>query len=399
MIDDVLAFANCGPKSTQIQEFLNIKSGSKKLQFSTEKTFRMHVGVRRPAFKCEQSYIDSWNIDRIQNTEKYVGAVKVKSTNTIKYLGELISSDGTNTENVAARVRRGYGTVKEICHMLDTMCLGPYLYQKAVILRDSMLVGTLLTCCEAWYAVTEVELGQIEQVDKSLWCNLLEVARTVPYDLICLDLGLEPLRYIIMKRRLIYLQFILKQKETSLARQFLKTQSLCPKKKDWIRTAKMDLEHLQIKLTIDEIEEMPKQTYKKLIKGRIKEVAFKYLIEKRNNRNGKGIHLVYEKLKIQNYLQTEDIDIQNDERKLIFQTRRQMLFKIKTHFRNMYIDTVCEGCRTEESTVEHTLECKALIGQNEIVTYLPLFKDIYGEDEYEQVYIARILKDNMRRLP
>ena len=65
----------------------------------------------------------------------------------------------------------------------------------------------------------------------------------------------------------------------------------------------MDLEHLQIKLTMVEMEEMPKQTYKKLIKGRIREAAFKYLIEKRNNRNGKGIHLVYEKLPIQNDLQ------------------------------------------------------------------------------------------------
>ena len=65
----------------------------------------------------------------------------------------------------------------------------------------------------------------------------------------------------------------------------------------------------------------------------------------------------------------------------------------------MYPDTVCEGCKTEESNVKHTLECTALIGPNEIVTYLPYFEDIYGDDEYEQVYIARILKDNMRRLP
>ena len=150
------------------------------------------------------------------------------------------------------------------------------------MLRDSMLVGTLLTCCEAWYNITEVELGHIEQVDKSLWCNLLEVAKTVPYDLICLDMGLEPLRYVIMKRRLIYLQFILKQKETSMVKKFLKTQIICPKKKDWIQTVKSNLEHLKINLTLDNIEEMPKETYKKLIKKRIKECAFDYLIDKRN---------------------------------------------------------------------------------------------------------------------
>ena len=102
---------------------------------------------------------------------------------------------------------------------------------------------------------------------------------------------------------------------------------------------------------------------------------------------------------MQNYLYSEDMDIQNYERKFIFQVRSQMVFKIKTHFRNMYEDTICEGCRIEESTSEHTLNCKNLIGANEIVTYLPTFTDIYGEDKNEQVYIARILKDNLGRLP
>ena len=34
--------------------------------------------------------------------------------------------------------------------------------------------------------------------------------------------------------------------------------------------------------------------------------------------------------------------------------------------------------RTGESTVEHTLECKALIGSNEIVTYFQLLEKCYG---------------------
>ena len=128
--------------------------------------------------------------------------------------------------------------MKDILNMLDTMCLGPYMFRKAIILRDSMLVGTLLSSSEAWYNVSEADLGQVEQVDKSLWCNLLEVARTIPYDLLCLELGVEPLRFIIMRKRLIYLQHILKQKESSLVRQFLLTQSINPKKKDWVTTIK-----------------------------------------------------------------------------------------------------------------------------------------------------------------
>ena len=48
----------------------------------------------------------------------------------------------------------------------------------------------------------------------------------------------------------------------------------------------------------------------------------------------------YEQLEMQNYLNTLDIDITNEERKIIFQLRNKMYFKIKTHFRNM-----CENTR------------------------------------------------------
>ena len=106
----------------------------------------------------------------------------------------------------------------------------------------------------------------------------------------------------------------------------------------------------------------------------------------------------YEKLQMQNYLSILDIDITNDERKVIFQLRNKMYFQIKTHFRNMYENTQCEGCKSEPLTTQHALECQSLIGKNELITYLPHYKDLYGEDEEEQVYIARIIKRNMRLL-
>ena len=110
---------------------------------------------------------------------------------------------------------------------------------------------------------------------------------------------------------------------------------------------------------------MPKETYKKVVKKRIKEYSFDYLTLKKN---GKGIRNNYTHLVMQNYLFSEGIDIQNKERKLMFQIRRPIVFEIKTHFQNMYRDTIFEGCRIEEYTSEHTLNCKNLIG--------PTYEDI-----------------------
>ena len=72
----------------------------------------------------------------------------------------------------------------------------------------------------------------------------------------------------------------------------------------------------------------------------------------------------YTGLKMQSYLKSENIDITNEERKFIFQLRTKMFFRIKSNFRGMFDNIMCEGCFIETSTTKHTLECKILIGQN-----------------------------------
>ena len=62
-------------------------------------------------------------------------------------------------------------------------------------------------------------------------------------------------------------------------------------------------------------------------------------------------------------------------------------------------NVICEGCHKEESTTKHTLYCNILLSGHELVTYLPDILDLYGEDKDEQVYIARLLRDNIGRLP
>ena len=129
-----------------------------------------------------------------------------------------------------------------------------------------------------------------------------------------------------------YLQHIMKQKDTSLIKNFFLTQMKSLKRKDWGKTIIEDMKHLEINISYKEIEHIPIETYKNIIKNKIKYKSLIYLIGKRNQRNGKGMELSYENLRMQNYLCSEDIDISNEERKYIFQMRTKMCFRIKTHF-------------------------------------------------------------------
>ena len=50
-----------------------------------------------------------------------------------------------------------------------------------------------------------------------------------------------------------------------------------------------------------------------------------------------------------------------------------------------FVLCICEGCKIKGSTTNHILKCKSLIGGNDVVTYLPNYKYLHGEDNNELV--------------
>ena len=58
----------------------------------------------------------------------------------------------------------------------------------------------------------------------------------------------------------------------------------------------------------------------------------RHLVQKKTDRNGKGREIQYMKLEMQEYLTEEWDTINNFDRKLIFQLRAKMHFKIKKSF-------------------------------------------------------------------
>ena len=64
-----------------------------------------------------------------------------------------------------------------------------------------------------------------------------------------------------------------------------------------------------------------------------------------------------------------------------------MSFGIKSHFRNMHANTICDGFHKEESTINHKLICNALLRVNKIWTYILSKKNKYVKNEDEQLSI------------
>ena len=162
--------------------------------------------------------------------------------------------------------------------MLERMPGGPFHFEIAVILRNALLISSILSNSEVWYGLTKLEAEQLEQTDEMWIRNLFDLSRNVAKDLLYLELGLVPVSYIIKGRRLMFLHHILHQKKDSLLHRFFMTQMKFPTQNDWVSTVLEDIVELDISLELKESEEMSKERFKSIVQEKVKSKAFEYLI-------------------------------------------------------------------------------------------------------------------------
>ena len=91
-----------------------------------------------------------------------------------KYLGDILTVDGKNTKNIEARVAKAQGIIKQIKDMLEEMFFGCFIFEVAIILRNSLFINGILTNMEACYGLSENEIVQLEKCDEQLLRTVLE---------------------------------------------------------------------------------------------------------------------------------------------------------------------------------------------------------------------------------
>ena len=279
MVDDVLIVTECGYKSTMANAFINTKSNMKKLQYGTNKCHKMHVGRRKNEDICPDLFVDGWKLKEVSEidtgiveddlVDDYDGLQKMDEVTDEKYLGDVLSADGKNLKNITTRRNKSIGTRNQIMGILQDVYYGRYYFQVAKILRNALFLSSLLTNCEAWYNVSTVDRDLLEEADENLLRSILECPVTTPKEMLYLELNCLPIRYILMKRRLHFLYYILSQKKDSLIYQFFQAQQRNSVKGDWSITVQEDLEILGIETPINQITNLSESTYTKMIGEKI----------------------------------------------------------------------------------------------------------------------------------
>ena len=131
--------------------------------------------------------------------------------------------------------------------IMNSTYFGKYYFEVAMVLRSSLLLNSILLNSEAWAYLTNKNLRLLEQIDESFLSKILESGSNTSNTIKYLELGVLPIRFEIMKRKVIFLQYILKQEKISMIYQVFKATLENPTKNDFVQICTQYLVALDVK--------------------------------------------------------------------------------------------------------------------------------------------------------
>ena len=136
MVDDVLCVTKCSNSSVTTISTINSFMELNKLKLAAKKCAKIHIGKKD--IECP--------VTRVH------GEVLTSST-AEKYLGDVISENGSLDETIKQRKLRGYSYISEIRALLTDMPFGHRRVEVGIMLRSAMFVNGVLCNSEAWHAI------------------------------------------------------------------------------------------------------------------------------------------------------------------------------------------------------------------------------------------------------
>ena len=345
--------------------------------------------------------MDSWKVEvetdeetgACSQSETFGGLEKMKVKQEQTYLGDVISTDGKHAKNVMARKNKGLGVITQITQILDSVLFGKYYFEVAMVLRSSLLLSSLLLNSEAWVNLSDKDIRALERTDEILLSKILGSDSNTSNTFKYLELGIYPLRFEIIKRKIVFLQYILKQDKDSMLYEVFKATSENPSKNDFVKTCLKYLEVLDIKMTFEEIGKMSDNKFKQIVKQKTEEAAFKHLIQEKNKQK-KISHVNYTKLTMQEYL-VEGCKNPKISR-LIFKARGRNL-EIKTHKKWRYEDEICVGCGENIETEDELLVCTGFSEKNEkLISEKYSYNWFFGDSVVRMVQVAKEIDSRLK---
>ena len=146
-----------------------MKTAETRLQFGHDKCQTLTIAHKSAIIQNDDLCIDNWTEKHDEDghlIEKYEGQLIMKPVSEQKYLGIVLSKDGSNIKNIEAKRNRAIGIKKQIQFLVKG--LGKYTFEGGLIYLNSLLRSSILFAAETMYNIKETEFRLIERIEEEL---------------------------------------------------------------------------------------------------------------------------------------------------------------------------------------------------------------------------------------
>ena len=369
-VDDVLTFAEGESNQKEMLKRVDTFATKHKIKWGQSKCNVMRVGTHpiKPS-----------------NPTWTIGTMPIDETKTYKYLGDIISSNGKNKENIEARKQKTQSTTVNINSFGATDVLRKIETKILLELHDKITIPGLLANAESW-SLLKGEIDSLEMIEIQALKYLFDLPIHMPTPAIIFSFGTTYTRYRIEKKRLIYLHKILKRRDSHWTKVML--HILNTLKLGWAKTITQSLHDLNLPTDFQTICTYSINHWKTIVQQKIEVKNTQTLLDQCHKKeNGvmrkktKTAHLV-DQLSAQDYargLRNEFTTLNRQETKTILIARFRML-ECGINFKGT-MSEICRLCGTIDDENHRLNHCRKyqhinLYDEPRKVT----FNDVYSSD-------------------
>lgn len=240
-MDDVVTIVENESELIQILEIMDNFAKDHKLKWGLKKCNVMPIG------------------NHTRKEEWKFGDEKIKKCSSYKYLGDIITKDGKNKENIAERKRKSVGNTISINTIAANEILNGIATPVLLELHEKITIPSLLNNAEAWDLLIS-DYRELEQIEISSLKYLFNLPTRTPTPGIIFALGTLYTEIRIHKKQLIFLHRILTRDVNHWTSQALK--SLQVLNIGWYKEIINTLQKCELQQDFEEIKKIPEAAWK-----------------------------------------------------------------------------------------------------------------------------------------
>ena len=366
-VDDVITCVEGEKNLNEILKILDTFAKDHKLKWGIEKCKVMPIG--------NHSKKEEWNF----------GEEKIKKCVSYKYLGDIITSNGKNKENISERKRKTVATTISINTIAGNEILNRIETPVILDLHEKITIPSLLNNAEAW-ELTLTDLKDIEQIEINSLKNLFNLPVRTPTNAVVFTLGTLYTDIRIHRKQLIYLHRILNRETDHWTNKML--QTLAELNIGWYKEIKKTLNIYGLEDNLDTIKTIPAQIWRATVREATEKRNRQKIIDNCNKKEGNMIVPKTKSLSIlktienDNYIRkpcNEILSLSKNECKALIIARFGML-ECGVNFKGT-MNEICGTCDVldnEEHRLNYCLKLKDINSFGETQKYP--FNTIYSND-------------------